>query len=166
MTSCPPHLAAKPLLAALHGHRLDTVPFWLMRQAGRYLPEYRTLRAKAGSFMGLCRNPEAAAEVTLQPIRRFSMDGAILFADILIIPYALGQAVSFQEGEGPKLAPIRSAADLGRLSRDDLAERSAPIMETVRRVKTALPDPVTFLGFAGAPWTVATYMVQGGGRPD
>ncbi len=166
MTPCPPHLAAKPLLAALCGHCLPTVPFWLMRQAGRYLPEYRALRAKAGSFLDLCLDPAAAAEVTLQPVRRFGTDGAILFADILIVPHALGQPVTFETGEGPKLDPIRSAAGLDRLSGQHLLDRASPVLETVRRVKASLPPSVTLLGFAGAPWTVATYMVEGGSSRD
>jgi uroporphyrinogen decarboxylase len=138
-----------------------------MRQAGRYLPEYRALRAKAGGFLEMCLTPDFATEVTLQPIRRFGMDGAILFSDILIIPWALGQPLAFQEGEGPKLEPIRSVAEMQRvLSRRRLAERAAPVYETVRRLRASLPAETTLIGFAGAPWTVACYMVEGEGSKD
>jgi uroporphyrinogen decarboxylase len=142
-------------------------PFWLMRQAGRYLPEYRALRAKAGSFLDLCLNPEFATEVTLQPIRRYGMDGAILFSDILIVPWALGQDLSFQEGEGPRLDPVRSTDELARrLSQARVAERAAPVYETVRRLASALPPETTLIGFAGSPWTVASYMVEGQGSKE
>jgi uroporphyrinogen decarboxylase len=138
----------------------------MMRQAGRYLPEYRAIREKAGSFLTLCFNPEMAAEVTLQPIRRFGFDAAILFSDILVIPHALGQTVRFEEGEGPRLQPLTNAAALRTLSAACDHDILAPIYETVRRVKAALPSGVTLIGFCGAPWTVATYMVAGKGTPD
>jgi uroporphyrinogen decarboxylase len=137
-----------------------------MRQAGRYLPEYRALREQAGSFLDLCYTPELAAEVTLQPIRRYGFDAAILFADILVVPDALGQAVSFVEGEGPRLSPVRSAADVARLVPAGVGPKFARIAETVARVRQALPRETTLIGFCGAPWTVATYMVAGRGSPD
>ena len=139
-------------------------PVWLMRQAGRYLPEYRALRAEKGGFLALATDPHAAAEVTLQPIRRFGFDGAILFSDILMVPWALGQELSFGVGEGPRLNPPLVDAMLASLQ--PAPERLQPIYETVRRVTAALPAPTTFLGFAGSPWTVATYMVAGQGSRD
>ncbi len=156
----------KPLLQVLRGEALSRPPIWLMRQAGRYLPEYRALRADAKSFLDLALNPDLATEVTLQPVRRFGMDGAILFADILLIPHALGQTVRFVAGEGPQLEPIRDAAGLARLSHAHAAEILAPVMQTVRNVRAALPADVTLIGFAGAPWTVATYMIEGRGKTD
>jgi uroporphyrinogen decarboxylase len=138
----------------------------MMRQAGRYLPEYRAVREKAGSFLDLCFNPELAAEVTLQPIRRFGFDAAILFSDILVIPHALGQTVRFVEGEGPRLDGLANAAALDAVRRELDESILAPIYETVRRVKAELPEGVTLIGFCGAPWTVATYMVAGRGTPD
>jgi len=135
-----------------------------MRQAGRYLPEYRALRAEKGGFLDLCYDPEAAAEVTLQPIRRFGFDGAILFSDILVVPHALGQDLWFETGEGPRLAPPLTGADLASLTPQP--DRLAPVIETVRRVRAALSPETTFLGFAGSPWTVATYMVAGQGSRD
>lgn len=156
----------KPFIDVLAGRRQVTPPIWMMRQAGRYLPEYRAVREKAGSFLKLCFNPELAAEVTLQPIRRFGFDAVILFSDILVIPHALGQTVSFAEGEGPRLDPLTDAAALHRLRPDIDGEILAPIFETVRRVKARLPGNVTLIGFCGAPWTVATYMVAGRGTPD
>lgn len=138
----------------------------MMRQAGRYLAEYRAVRAKAGSFLNLCFNPELAAEVTLQPIRRFGFDAAILFSDILVIPYALGRDVRFVEGEGPRLDPLTSAAEIDSVNAAHDAARLAPVYETVRRVKAALPAQTTLIGFCGAPWTVATYMIAGRGTPD
>lgn len=138
----------------------------MMRQAGRYLPEYRAVRARAGSFLGLCFNPEWAADVTLQPIRRFGFDAAILFSDILVIPHALGQTVRFVEGEGPRLDPLADAAALEGIRREIDPAVLAPIYETVRRVKAELPQDVALIGFCGAPWTVATYMVAGRGTPD
>jgi uroporphyrinogen decarboxylase len=137
-----------------------------MRQAGRYLPEYRELRRQAPNFLDLCLSPELATEATLQPIRRFGMDAAILFADILVLPHALGGKVAFREGEGPVLRPVRSVDDLKPLNAFRVEERVAPIYETVRRVRQALPEPVALIGFAGAPWTVATYMVEGGSSRD
>ncbi|MEO3434901.1 uroporphyrinogen decarboxylase [Inquilinus sp. CAU 1745] len=159
-------MTSKPFLRALNGERLPSPPFWLMRQAGRYLPEYRAVRAEAGSFLDLCYNPALAAEVTLQPIRRFGMDAAILFSDILVVPHALGQPLRYVEGEGPKLDAVTSAGDVSRLKDDRLHEVLAPVYETVRRVRAALPDEVALIGFAGAPWTVASYMVEGGGSRD
>lgn len=156
----------KRLLRALAGEVLDTPPVWLMRQAGRYLPEYREVRSEAGSFLDLCYSPELAAEVTLQPIRRFGFDAAILFADILLVPDALGQVVRFREGEGPVLDPVRNDRDLKRLSLAGLHDTLAPVYETVARLAAALPESVTLIGFAGAPWTVATYMVEGGTSRD
>jgi uroporphyrinogen decarboxylase len=153
-----------PLLSVLKGKRAQRPPVWLMRQAGRYLPEYRELRAKKGGFLELVHDSAAAAEVTLQPIRRFGFDGAILFSDILVIPHALGQDLWFEEGEGPRLAPPLVDAALHSLS---LApERLTSIYETVRLVAAALPPQTTFLGFAGSPWTVATYMVAGRGSKE
>ena len=141
-------------------------PMWLMRQAGRYLPEYRQTRAQAGGFLDLCYAPALAAEVTLQPIRRYGFDAAILFSDILIVPHALGQRVEFKEGEGPVLEPITSAADLSRLDPSKSAGRYATICETVSRVRAGLAHDTALIGFCGAPWTVATYMVAGHGTND
>jgi uroporphyrinogen decarboxylase len=142
-------------------------PIWLMRQAGRYLPEYREVRAKAGSFLNLCFNPALAAEVTLQPVRRFGFDAAILFSDILVVPHALGQKVTFEAGEGPRLGPtISCAAALSELGAKMDMNLLAPIFETIGRVRVELPRQVALLGFCGAPWTVATYMVAGLGTPD
>ena len=156
----------KPILDVLNGGSRKPPPVWLMRQAGRYLPEYRALREKAGSFLDLVFNPELAAEVTLQPIRRFGFDAAILFSDILVVPHALGQAVTFAAGEGPLLDPIKDRIDFERLTSEIDHNALAPIYETIRRVKTDLPAGVALLGFCGAPWTVATYMVAGRGTPD
>ena len=153
-------------LSALKGDVASPPPIWLMRQAGRYLPEYREIRAKVGSFLDLCLNPELAAEVTLQPIRRFGFDAAIVFSDILIVPYALGQKVEFVEGEGPRLEPIDSPQDLARLVPLQAEIRLAPVYETVDRVVTALAGKVPLIGFCGAPYTVATYMVSGGASKD
>ncbi|MFV0473396.1 MAG: uroporphyrinogen decarboxylase [Pikeienuella sp.] len=154
----------KPLLRVLARETLNRPPIWLMRQAGRYLPEYRETRAKAGGFLDLCYNPELAAEVTLQPIRRFGFDAAILFADILLLPQALGQKLWFEPGEGPRLEPV---SDISRLRvADEIHDVLSPIYETVRIVRQALPEDVTLIGFAGAPWTVATYMIAGKGTPD
>lgn len=164
-----PAASIKPLLRALSGEAVWPPPMWLMRQAGRYLPEYRAVREKAGGFIALCTNPELAAEVTIQPIRRYGMDGAILFSDILIVPWALGQDLRFAEGEGPVLAPLRDAAGLAALDPVRLRERAAPIFETVRQVRAGLAaaHPRTALiGFAGSPWTVAAYMVEGHGSRD
>ena len=153
-------------LRTLSGEVLATPPIWMMRQAGRYLPEYRELRAKAGSFLSLCYNPEWAAEVTLQPIRRFGFDAAILFSDILVVPQALGQKLWFVEGEGPRLEPVADAARLGEIDAQAGIGVLDPVIETVRRVKASLPRETAFIGFCGAPWTVATYMVAGRGTPD
>jgi len=148
----------------LKGERRPVPPVWLMRQAGRYLPEYRALRADKGGFLELVNDSEAAAEVTLQPIRRFGFDGAILFSDILIVPHALGQDLRFEAGEGPRLSPPLVDHALQALT--EVPERLDPVYETVRRVRTALPAETTFLGFAGSPWTVATYMVAGQGSRE
>lgn len=152
------------LLRTLSGENTAERPVWLMRQAGRYLPEYRALRASKGGFLNLVYDSEAAAEITLQPIRRFGFDGAILFSDILIVPYAMGQDLEFLVGEGPHLSPRLLDAALGSLAA--VPERLSPIYETVRQVKAALPADKTLLGFAGSPWTVATYMVAGEGSRD
>lgn len=160
---------AKPLLRALAGETVWPPPAWLMRQAGRYLPEYRAVRAQAGDFIALCTAPDLAAEVTLQPIRRYGMDGAILFSDILIVPWALGQPLRFAEGEGPVLAPLRDAAAVAGLDLSRVAERAAPIFETVRRVRAGLAAEAprtALIGFAGSPFTVACYMVEGHGSRD
>ncbi|MCW5718009.1 MAG: uroporphyrinogen decarboxylase [Bauldia sp.] len=151
--------------AALRGASTPVPPIWLMRQAGRYLPEYREVRAKAGSFLNLCYEPDLAAEVTLQPIRRFGFDAAILFSDILVIPDALGRSVRFVEGEGPQLDPI-DAAGIAALNDEGVVERLAPVLETVRLVRAGLPADKALIGFCGAPWTVATYMIAGHGTPD
>lgn len=156
----------KPLLEVLRGEKTPHVPFWFMRQAGRYLPEYRTLRKNAGSFLDLVYTPDFAIDVTLQPIRRYAMDAAILFSDILVIPHALGQSVTFEEGRGPVLEPLDPAAPLKNLVRDNIHETLAPIYQTIKGVRAELPDETALIGFAGAPWTVATYMVEGGGSPD
>lgn len=153
----------KPLLRVLGGACEAIPPIWLMRQAGRYLPEYRALRAKAGGFLDLCFNVDAAAEITLQPVRRFGFDAAILFSDILVVPYALGQRVSFVEGEGPQLDALKEPAALGKLARDVDHARLEPVYEAVARVRQDLSPAVALLGFCGAPWTVATYMIAGGG---
>lgn len=154
----------KALLAALRGVRQERPPLWLMRQAGRYLPEYRALRETKGGFLELCYDPEAAAEVTLQPIRRFGFDGSILFSDILVVPHALGQNLWFEAGEGPRLAP--PLIDSALASLEAAHARLDPVYATVARVAAALPPETTFLGFAGSPWTVATYMVAGQGSKD
>lgn len=156
----------KPLLNVLNGRRERIPPVWMMRQAGRYLPEYRATRERAGSFLDLCFNPQLAAEVTLQPIRRFNFDGAILFSDILVIPFALGRKVDFVAGEGPKLEPITESQTAQAIRREVDHGVLSPIYETIARVKPQLPERVTFLGFCGAPWTVATYMIAGHGTPD
>lgn len=156
----------RPFLRALSGEILAKPPLWLMRQAGRYLPEYWQVRTKAGGFLDLCYTPELAAEVTLQPIRRFGFDAAILFSDILVIPHALGQKLWFAAGEGPRLEPVADAARLAAIRDEIDPEVLAPVYETVRRVKVALPRETAFIGFCGAPWTVATYMVAGQGTPD
>lgn len=156
--------AHKKLLNVLKGNREVEPPIWLMRQAGRYLPEYRELRAQKGGFLELAYDSDSAAEITLQPIRRFGFDGAILFSDILVIPHAMGQDLWFETGEGPRLAPRLAESHLGELT--PTPQRVTPVFETVRKVRGALPDTTTFLGFAGSPWTVATYMVHGQGSKD
>ncbi len=156
----------KPLLLALEGKRQPTPPVWLMRQAGRYLPEYRATRAEAGSFLDLCYRPDLAAEVTLQPIRRYPLDAAILFSDILVVPQALGRRLWFVENEGPKLAPIEDAAEIEALDPTTIHEPLAPVYETVERVRAGLPDAVTLIGFSGAPWTLACYMIDGQGSKE
>ncbi|MFK7744433.1 MAG: uroporphyrinogen decarboxylase [Roseobacter sp.] len=157
----------KTILRALAGETLSTPPIWMMRQAGRYLPEYKATRAQAGDFLSLCYNPELAAEVTLQPIRRYSFDAAILFADILLLPQALGADLWFVTGEGPRLSTITTQADFDKLKPvEDIDEVLNPIYETVRILRQELPAETTLIGFAGAPWTVATYMIAGRGTPD
>lgn len=169
MTQAPlfPAKPAKTILRALAGERLPTPPIWMMRQAGRYLPEYRATRAQAGDFLSLCYTPELAAEVTLQPIRRFGFDAAILFADILLIPQALGTDVWFVTGEGPRLSTVTTPAGLAALRpADTIHDRLAPVYETLRILRRELPEETTLIGFAGAPWTVATYMIAGRGTKD
>jgi uroporphyrinogen decarboxylase len=162
-----PSRMASGVLDVLANKTPVQTPIWLMRQAGRYLPEYREVRIKAGSFLDLCFNPTLAAEVTLQPIRRFGFDAAILFSDILVVPYALGQSLTFEAGEGPRLAPAITSADgVNTLATDVDMNLLAPVLETIERVRAELPDRVALLGFCGAPWTVATYMVAGFGTPD
>ncbi|WP_308915755.1 uroporphyrinogen decarboxylase [Jannaschia sp. LMIT008] len=159
--------STKPILRALAGEVLSTPPAWMMRQAGRYLPEYRATRAKAGDFLSLCYDPDLATEVTLQPIRRYDFDAAILFADILLVPQALGADLWFVTGEGPRLSTITDRAGVDALRPTDaIHETLAPIYQTVRNLAGALPGHVALIGFAGAPWTVATYMIAGRGTPD
>ncbi len=160
-------MADKLLLRALAGETLPVPPVWMMRQAGRYLPEYRATRAQAGDFLSLCYNPELAAEVTFQPIRRYGFDAAILFADILLVPQALGADLWFVTGEGPRLSTVTGPAGLDRLKpADAIHEHLAPVYETVKLLAAGLPAETTLIGFAGAPWTVATYMIAGRGTPD
>ncbi|HEV2605412.1 MAG TPA: uroporphyrinogen decarboxylase [Microvirga sp.] len=156
----------KAILKVLDGEAVWPQPIWMMRQAGRYLPEYRETRKDAGSFLDLCYTPRLATEVTLQPIRRFGFDGAIMFSDILVIPHALGQDVRFVEGEGPRLEPVTTLNALDNLADDLPLERLNPVFETLDRLSTALPRETTLLGFCGAPWTVASYMIAGKGTPD
>lgn len=159
--------ANKTILRALAGETLPVPPIWMMRQAGRYLPEYRATRAQAGDFLSLCYNPELAAEVTLQPIRRYGFDAAILFADILLVPQALGADLWFVTGEGPRLSTITEQRQFDALKpASDIHDTLAPIYETVRLLSRELPSETTLIGFAGAPWTVATYMIAGRGTPD
>ncbi|RDC73696.1 uroporphyrinogen decarboxylase [Rhodovulum sp. 12E13] len=160
-------MAEKTLLRALAGEVVPTPPIWMMRQAGRYLPEYRATRAQAGDFLSLCYTPDLAAEVTLQPIRRYGFDAAILFADILLVPQALGADLWFVTGEGPRLSTVTTEDDLGRLKGpEDIHDHLAPVYETVRILARELPAETALIGFAGAPWTVATYMIAGRGTPD
>ena len=165
-----PRAAVKRLLQALAGEPVWPPPIWLMRQAGRYLPEYRAVRARVKDFIALATTPELAAEVTLQPIRRFQMDGAILFSDILMVPWALGQGLSFREGEGPVLPPLRDADGVAALQPDRLIGRLEPVFETARQVRRMLQSEglgeTSLIGFAGAPFTVACYMIEGGGSRD
>ena len=160
----------KNFLEALKGHKPDHVPFWFMRQAGRYLPEYRELRAKAGGFLDMAYNPEMACEITMQPIRRFQMDAAIIFSDILVIPHALGQDLDFVQGEGPKLNALRSSSDFSSLNFSKFQQTLSPVYEAISNTKSALQeegfDGTALIGFCGAPWTVACYMVEGGGSKD
>ena len=165
MGSKPTDLPDKPLLAVLRGERRDPAPMWMMRQAGRYLPEYRELRTQKGGFLDLVYDSDAAAEITLQPLKRFpQLDAAILFSDILIVPFAIGQNLSFVTGEGPRLTPTLLSSELDQLTA--YSARLDPIYETVRKVKAALAPDKTLIGFAGSPWTVATYMVAGQGSRD
>lgn len=166
MTAKCSHENKKIFLEVLEGRKVDRTPFWLMRQAGRYLPEYRAIRAGVDDFLQLCFTPKLAAEVTMQPINRFQMDAAIIFADILLVPKALGQKVSFQAGEGPILHPVRNKSEIPRASVDNLNMILEPIYETVSAVKSQLPKTVTLIGFAGSPWTVACYMVEGHGSRE
>ena len=169
-TSVPPVVrtaqSTKPLVQVLHGEPKFPPPIWLMRQAGRYLPEYMKIRKTAGDFLSLCYTPELAAEVTMQPVRRFGLDAAIIFSDILVIPDALGQGVRFEEGEGPVLDPVRTLSQVRQLSHKNLRERLGPVYEALTRVAEALPAEAALIGFAGAPWTVATYMVEGSSSRD
>lgn len=158
---------SKTILRALAGETLPTPPIWMMRQAGRYLPEYKATRAQAGDFLSLCYNPELAAEVTLQPIRRYGFDAAILFADILLLPQALGADLWFVTGEGPRLSTLTTADELAQLKPTEaIHDTLNPVYETVKILSTELPKETTLIGFAGAPWTVATYMIAGQGTPD
>lgn len=153
------------MLDVLKGETVFPPPLWMMRQAGRYLPEYRETRRRAGSFLDLCYDPDLAVEVTLQPIERFGFDASILFSDILVVPHALGRDVRFEEGRGPLLTPI-SAAEISALNGKTFHVNLDPVYETVRRLRAKLPDETTLIGFCGAPWTVATYMIAGHGTPD
>ncbi len=155
-------------LRALKGEVVSPAPVWIMRQAGRYLPEYRATRKEAGSFLDLCYSPRLATEVTLQPIRRFGFDAAILFSDILVIPWALGRDVRFEEGVGPRLDPIEAPEEVDALESqlEGMVERLSPVMEAVKSIRAALPPQTPLIGFAGAPWTLATYMIAGRGTPD
>jgi uroporphyrinogen decarboxylase len=158
--------ATKPFLEVLSGRRQKVPPIWMMRQAGRYLPEYREVRAKAGGFLDLCFTPEFAAEVTLQPIRRFNFDAAIIFSDILVIPYALGRSVRFEVAEGPRLDPLDTPEKVETLAQRADFAKLEPVYEALRRVRRELDPKIALIGFCGAPWTVATYMVAGQGTPD
>jgi uroporphyrinogen decarboxylase len=170
MSRVPTHKAPAPnertVLKVLAGETVSPPPLWMMRQAGRYLPEYRATRSEAGSFLDLCYNPDFAVEVTLQPIRRFGFDASILFSDILVVPHALGRDLRFVEGEGPRMTPIESA-EIARLGETgDFHAHLAPVYETVSRLRAELPRETTLIGFCGAPWTVATYVIAGRGTPD
>ncbi|GAB3123044.1 uroporphyrinogen decarboxylase [Novispirillum itersonii] len=161
-----PATDSKRFIRALKGETLTPPPFWLMRQAGRYLPEYRATRTDAGGFLDLCYNPPLAVEVTLQPLRRYGMDAAILFSDILVVPDAIGQPVSFKVGEGPCLTPLADDAAVDALDPSRLKDHLKPVFETVSGLAGAIPETTALIGFCGAPWTVATYMVEGGGSKD
>ncbi|GKQ52483.1 uroporphyrinogen decarboxylase [Bradyrhizobium sp. Ce-3] len=162
----PQDSTKKPFIDLLSGHRQAVPPLWMMRQAGRYLPEYRELRAKAGGFLDLCFTPEFATEITLQPIRRFNFDAAIIFSDILVIPYALGRSVRFEAGEGPRLDPLATPGEIATLATEANFDQLEPVFEALRRVRRELAPEIALIGFCGAPWTVATYMVAGQGTPD
>ena len=162
MPPAPP----KPFLDVLAGQRQPVPPIWMMRQAGRYLPEYREVRARAGGFLDLCFTPEFAAEVTLQPIRRFGFDAAVIFSDILVMPYALGRSVRFEVGEGPRLDPLDTPDKIASLASQADFSKLEPVYEALRRVRGELDPKIALIGFCGAPWTVATYMVAGQGTPD
>ncbi len=161
MDDAPARSDDKPLLQTLAGQEADRLPIWLMRQAGRYLPEYREVRAKATDFIDFCFRPDLAAEATLQPLRRFDLDAAIVFSDILVVPLALGQKVWFEEGQGPRLEPIRKPEDLAPLTAENLESRLAAVYQTLEAVAAELPDGKALIGFAGAPWTLASYMIEG-----
>src|SRR5690606_28939751 len=152
-------------LSAARGESVFPPPVWMMRQAGRYLPEYRRTRQKAGSFLDLCYNPDFAVEVTLQPIRRFQFDAAILFSDILVLPHALGRDLRFEESAGPRMTPLQES-DIDKLDADGFHQKLGPVYETVSRLRRELPKETALIGFCGAPWTVATYMIAGRGTPD
>ena len=154
--------SSKPLIDAFSGVSNDAPPIWLMRQAGRYLPEYRVLRKRANSFLEFCYTPELAIEATLQPVRRFPLDAAIVFSDILVVPDALGQEVWFEEGRGPRLEPLSTMQEIARLRETGLSSRLAPVYDAIAGVREGLPAHVALIGFAGAPWTIATYMIEGG----
>jgi uroporphyrinogen decarboxylase len=157
--------ADRKMMRVLKGEAVFPPPLWMMRQAGRYLPEYRNTRKQAGSFLDLCYNPDRAVEVTLQPIERFGFDASILFSDILVVPHALGRDLRFEEGRGPLMIPI-TAAEIEALDTQTFHVNLEPVYETVRRLRRQLPDETTLIGFCGAPWTVATYMIAGHGTPD
>ncbi len=156
----------KPLLSALQGELTNSVPVWLMRQAGRYLPEYMEVRARSKDFLDFCYSPDLAVEVTLQPVRRFGLDGAIIFSDILVIPDALGQKVAFEQGRGPILDALGDPRDVDNLHRESLRAHLTPVYEAITEVSKILADKVTLIGFAGAPWTIASYMIEGGSSRD
>jgi uroporphyrinogen decarboxylase len=162
----PSNVEAKPFLKVMGGESCFPPPVWLMRQAGRYLPEYLAIRSKAPSFLDFCYTPALAAEATLQPVRRFGFDAAIMFSDILVVPDALGQKVRFDPGEGPKLDPIVAPGDFAKLTGTIDRNRLAPVFETIERVKSDLPDETALIGFCGAPWTLACYMIAGKSTPD
>jgi uroporphyrinogen decarboxylase len=156
----------RALLRVLQGEHRASPPVWLMRQAGRYLPEYREARAKAGTFLELCYNPDLATEVTLQPIRRYGFDAAIIFSDILLVPQALGRKLWFEEGEGPRLEPLVGPADIAALAGDNVPGALEPVYQAIRQTRSALPDETALIGFCGAPFTLACYMIEGGGSRD